>query len=204
MQQDNFRNALQRIDNQQLPDLSQMDQHWEDMQQLLAAGAVNKPVIPTRYKWLAAAAVLCLLGLFGWKKGWFNGSPDPAQQKQEVVIQPNTQPQQQIDTVTNTNTIPVPINVQPVIPVVKTFVPTRVEKIIPGIKKQEQIIPESPQHNFVANTVNAKDVEKANQQLMQQFWNQLQKKPQQFVIDNHYDAVLKGEEGTTVSIPANA
>ena len=41
MQQDknNIENKLRQLENQQLPDLSQMDGHWKAMGQLLSPGA---------------------------------------------------------------------------------------------------------------------------------------------------------------------
>src|SRR5882762_6046295 len=102
MQQDSTDKILQRMESQQLPDLSQMDKHWEDMHGILVTGAMAKPLISATAKWMIAATLVSAVALFGWKTGWFSSGnheqsqqeiakvlPQPVMQKPDSVLQAN-------------------------------------------------------------------------------------------------------------------
>ena len=206
MRQDNTHKILQRIENQQLPDLSQMDKHWEEMQQLLAGGVVSKPVVSLTAKWLVAATAFILIGLFAWKKGWFASGNNNKDAKQEFVAKPQQQQQQpqQPDTTSNFQPVSPYITIPPANSYSQNYTGLSTKDNSTGINNLKKDIPVPANNNVVSPAQTEKQIEAMNAQLMQQFWNQIEKKPQQFVIDNRRDSELEGAEGTTVKIPANA
>src|SRR4030095_3654802 len=72
MQQDNnyTDKKLQQLENQSLPDLSNMDKHWEEMKTMVKPAV--KPIKPYSkpkkfYIWLAAASVAVGIMFFAYK-----------------------------------------------------------------------------------------------------------------------------------------
>ncbi|MEI9911928.1 MAG: hypothetical protein WDO71_21160 [Bacteroidota bacterium] len=73
MQHDNkdIDNRLQNLENQSLPDLSKMDEHWQQMKTMLQPGSDSIPVDKVSYKkymrWIIAAILISGLFLVTYK-----------------------------------------------------------------------------------------------------------------------------------------
>lgn len=221
MPQDNFEKILQRIEGQQLPDLSQMDKHWSEMQQQLAlATSVKSRPVVSILKWPAAAAVLLLAGFFAWKQNWFGANN--LDQPEKIIASNNHNPVvtakkdtvKKIDSIVISSSSPGLVNVNPsaVIWDTAAFSGNIFHNNSGAIKKDDfYAITNNNVSTLNYSRTDAstsipdpKKEEAENLALMQQFWNALEKKPQVFNIDNRYDATIKGKEGTTIVIPANA
>jgi len=207
MQQDSTDKILQRMESQQLPDLSQMDKHWEDMRGLLVVGAIAKPLVSATAKWMIAATLVGAIALFGWKKGWFSSGNNSEPSRQELTVKPLEQ--KQPDTLKAIAVVDTPlVNVfacNSPLNVVTSPVPfTYIANTDSNYRKSVPTNPIQVYESFVPSEKSDKQTEAMNVQLMQQFWNQVEKKAQQFVIDNRYDSKIEGAEGTSIKIPANA
>ena len=65
MQQDNnIINKLKELENQQLPDLSHMEEHWQQMQSALPAAASTgaRVININRWVWIITSALLIVAG----------------------------------------------------------------------------------------------------------------------------------------------
>jgi|GEM_PF-6021766 len=207
MQQDSTDKILQRMESQQLPDLSQMDKHWEDMRGLLVAIPIAKPLVSATAKWMIAATLVVAVALFGWKKGWFSSGNNNEPSRQEMIVKPLEQ--KQPDTLKTIAVVDTPlVNLSAsnsLLNVVTSPVPyTYFANTDSSDRKPVPTNTTLTYESFVPSERSEKQTEAMNAQLMQQFWNQVEKKAQQFVIDNRYDSKIEGAEGTSIKIPANA
>lgn len=206
MQQDkHIITKLQQLENQQLPDLSQMDTHWQQMQAMLvpAAPATNNK----RWLWLIPAAALVIVTALLLNRYHSNNQPMAT---------------------TATTKVPVPIVHS------DTFVPgtwaihgdtlkliqqppmhlaASKRRTITTMSKIDDYVlpPTTDTQYFNINFIpcidsNATDHKASNlrQQWLNELFAQLKKEPNQFVIDNRKDTTLFCQEGTALQIPAGS
>ena len=190
-------NKLRQLENQQLPDLSQMDQHWKELQLQLAV-PVTKAAVKSAYYWLAAASVAVVLA-FVWI---LNRGKEPVKTAMPAVA----------EQAPRATTVPAPPAVLPE-PVTKP-VSRPAEAIATGVTEfvpQNEIITTVPDsiaataYNIpVADTPTGKKIMADNQAVLQNLLASVEQPPQVFFIDNKKDTVLVAREGTVVFLPAGS
>ncbi len=197
MQQDNtIETRLQQLESQQLPDLSQMDAHWQQMQAMLqpATATVKKKIWP----WLIAAAVcITLLVLL------VNQVNDKKQTVPAVADIKDTVPKAKL--VVNGDTLKL---VYPAITLKGT------KPVIVSSKKMILTPRSTDTVYFNLNFIDCKDsAAKANavivpkedrQDKLNLLFEQLEKQAEELVIDNRMDTLLTCKEGTSLLIPAGS
>jgi hypothetical protein len=193
MQYDNndMDKKLRQLEHQSLPDLSQQDQHWQQMKTMLQPGApAVKPGTGKKSLLWGAIAALLLGGLAvliiklsrEGKKGNIAGQ----QQIVSPVITRDTVPSQTI-MIRKDSII---IKQQPV----KITAPVRFPL------KKSVIRIDTIQNIILTDVVQTPPVDpKAS---LEDFFEELKKETQEFVINNSRDTILLGKEGTALLIPA--
>ena len=211
MQQDNLRNKLQQLENQSLPDLSEMDAHWQQMETSLAKSPDKKHGIGGRtISLFIAAAVVIVVLLLTIKNLQPEKKPSTATQMEDTtrVEQPiklplrktvvqreqKQQSNQPIDVVMSQ--MPVLHNPSPDTNVTINFYPCDT-----CAKITTTNFPDSFHEAFLKMLAQK---EMASNLLMSNFYDELQKPAQEFTIDNRFDTTLICNEGTVLKIPAAA
>lgn len=159
---------LQDLEHQSLPDLSKMDEHWQQMGLLLQPGTASLSTRKTIFRKklvlvTTAIAVIAIVSFFIYqqvnhKKGF----------RESNTVVNNT-----ISTIDS-----------PVLLKARTG--------------------EGKDTTFEATAVTETPKSVNSKLLLEKFYEQLQKKPQRFIINNKRDTVINGKEGTQLFIPANS
>jgi hypothetical protein len=204
MQQDNtIETRLQQLDSQQLPDLSQMDNHWQQMQAILQpATATGKKKY---WPWLVVAAslivgVVLFVNQMSDKK---QTTPITIAAKQEDAAIIDTLPKAQLVTKGDTLKLIYPqVTVKYAKPVLLkgdkvTFQPRRTDTVYFNM-------------NFIdckdsaakANAVLVPSEERENK--LNLLFEQIEKQSEELLIDNRKDTLLNCNEGTSLLIPAGS
>jgi hypothetical protein len=203
MQQDNtIETILQQLESQRLPDLSQMDAHWQQMQAML------QPVTaPARKKyWLWGIVAACFLG------GAVLLLNQPGNKKNEQKILPLTN-----NETATTDTVPKAQLVQSG-DTQKLVYPQLIVNSPKPVQVKGNNIFITPRRTdtvyFNVNFIDCKDsAAKANAVLVPNderqyrlniLFEQLEKQPEELVIDNRADTLLTCKEGTSLLIPAGS
>lgn len=200
MQQDNnLKNKLQQLDNQQLPDLSQMDKHWKEMQAgLVSAETTIGKRFPVKGFWLIAG--ICIIGLallihhhFSHKEIFV-----PTAMFEEKTITEEQKPLTDTTILHKTNGPANRVaNSKKVKPVSTNNGYSKSTMQQPLTKKQSI--------NDVAPDLLKTDEPVINKvQLLQDLLNQLKKPATDFVINNSKDTLLDCPEGASLIIHANS
>jgi hypothetical protein len=202
MQQDNndMENKLRQLENQQLPDLSDMDTHWKQMQVMLKPHAPKvKPLIPKGRLWIVSAA--CLTGAIlliinqGGKK------------ENSVVINENPIFKEKAKILADT--IPAVLQGGVVKLTIQNIKNINLAKFKIDYDNYDAIGPNS-KDAFLINALAANDSSKAGinltflekQNMLKNLLIQIKKKEQIFTIDNSKDTVLQCKEGSVLVIPS--
>lgn len=212
MQQDkHIITKLQQLENQQLPDLSQMDSHWQQMQAMLVptAPATNNK----RWLWLIPAAVLLIVSILLLTRTHTNNQLSAAKAPAPRSLSPRSVSTQTLtDTfvpgkwTTNGDTLKL-IQEPP------TGLANNRPRRNNGRGSADDLLPISTPDTqyFSINFIpcidsNATDNKASNlrQQWLNELFTQLKKEPNQFVIDNRKDTTLFCQEGTALQIPAGS
>ncbi len=204
MQQDNtIETRLQQLESQQLPDLSQMDTHWQQMQAML------QPVAATAKKkywpWLIVTAcflagVVLLVNRLSDKKQTNSG---PLATTQEGAATKDTVPKAQL--VVNGDTLKL-VYSQVTLKAIKPVLVSS-KKIIVAPRRIDTVY-------FNLNFIDCKDsAARANmilvpkedrQNKLNLLFEQMEKQPEELVINNRRDTLLTCKEGTSLLIPAGS
>lgn len=201
MQQDNnIQQKLQQLENQQLPDLSQMDRHWEGMQQLLqpANTVVKAGSGFTKLVSIIAAIAVVVAGVFvavklnedtskESKNISHNSSQNTNTDQGETTIIDSS-----FSTATDT-TIKRSLPPKPVLLNQPIFADVSIESLKNGADSFE-----------FTDIVNDSGGIISQQELFTNLFQQLSKPAQHFFISNKRDTMLVCEEGTVVMVPANS
>jgi hypothetical protein len=202
MQQDNnIKNKLQQLENQQLPDLSHMDEHWQQMQATLAPGSTGGKVISmNRWLWSITGIVLIATAIV-ITTHFLNKNNDKKIAAEN--IQPNRNTNKKIIAA---NVIQMPsgnsvstnaLMAEKTSPVTKRISVAKTTKNNPV---QSDIIPPAKSDS---NASTIKAIQPDRQLLLNNLLTEQEKKSQEFVIDNSRDTLLIGEEGSSLFIPSN-
>jgi hypothetical protein len=197
---------LQELENQSLPDLSAMDEHWQQMKTLLQPGVVpaqpKNVAIKKYFRWMIAAVFIG--GLFFLTYTLVNNTRQKKttagneKLKQPFAKQPTDSIPayniliQKKDSVTIRSS-DILIQKDPV--TIKKFASLQFKTKI--ITPKDTVIQPTPLNVKMDPPVVDAKVTLAN------FFKQLEKQSQQFVINNKKDTVINGEDGTALLIPAN-
>lgn len=209
-QNSNIENKLRQFDDQQEPDLTHIDEHWQQMQAILQP--VSVPGAKGGSTGMIAggaivAVILLTTGIFLFQaskqKAAYNYSPAAAKaennnEKKEnntttELIKEDTTTEQA--TATQTKTVDERFNKQPEDDSYTSYIPEAGD----SIKVNFAPCDACPDKNAdsISNKIN-------KQLLLQNLFSQLSKEEQQFTIDNSRDTLVQGNEGTVLLIPANS
>ncbi len=203
MQQDNnhIENKLRQLENQQLPDLSAMDVHWKEMQNIVQPHiSTSTPFILKNIFWKIGAA--CLIGVIflivnnGNKKQEELIFKDDASSKPGKEILANSlQP-----ALLNSNTI------NPYVPVVKKLLTKQHSKnrdvLIVGTTNKDSLSASFfVSKDSAIKTVGLSAV--AKKEMLNNLIAPIKKNSEIFTIDNTKDTTIKCKEGSVLVIPSH-
>ncbi|HMK03713.1 MAG TPA: hypothetical protein VK489_05960, partial [Ferruginibacter sp.] len=194
MQQDNnnIENKLRQLENQQLPDLSHMDEHWQEMNLMLGQ---NAPVPPKKRFWkkitrrtityMGVAAVVITTSYYAVK---YSAKKEAFKKTTPGVAIKKTSTQQKI-------VLPqqVPVKSKPVLRYNQNH------NMVTKIREESDTV----FLNQVKPAVVA-DGSSTGLSSIEHFYSNLKQPVQQFEIDPARDTTLLGRQGTKLTIPANA
>ncbi|MGG9960312.1 hypothetical protein [Ferruginibacter sp. SUN106] len=202
MQQDNnhIENNLRQLENKQLPDLSQMDAHWQQLKADLQPPLPKaKPAIAKGIWWMiGAAAVVGSVLLIILQN---------SKTKEDIVTTENkivkAEKKIMADTISSFAAVITNTPQHNAIPIVK---PSSVARKIIAVIKEDTAIAVTAGSIVTKDTLEKKStLSVAEKQLMlNNLLVNLQKKQEQFTIDNTKDTTVKCKEGSVLFIPANA
>ena len=195
---------LKQLENQSLPDLSKMDEHWKNLRDSLQPKdslpkeRTNKSFI----RWIIAASLAGIL-FFASYKFIFNINDDrhvAAEVKPVPAINNISK-----DTLPSINLVPgkddsVVLGKDTIRFIMQKEKPKPPQLILKGKNsdgKEIEVIAVP-----VNDTINKKP-EADKKKIIQDFFAELEKEKQSFVVNNQKDTVIWGKEGTALLIPAN-
>lgn len=191
---------LRQLENQSLPDLSKQDHHWQLMQQLLQPGIPvtqpppAKPGFKKWWPWMLAACIIGTLAIIGYNK--LVNHPDKEEEKITTAPIPSSTEKKSMPdlyvptpapTVTVNNSNRASNKIQVSAPRV-----TYIGKPVSG----DTAIPEPV-------VTNQPVLSKKETVTLAGFFKQIEKQPQEIIIEPGIDNLVKGTEGTALLIPAN-
>lgn len=211
MQQDNnIENKLRQLDDEQQPDLGNMDAHWQQMQAMLQPVAL--PVKMGLPKWmLNALSVIAVVILIGGAMIYLSPSKkarDTNIDERPALVKDPVNTSMALLQVTAGDSGLVQPAIQSTIPAIES-----------GRSPQQQYKEWQEEDSLLANLklniipctscpLPAKDSSPAlnvNRQLqLNHLLSSLKKEEQDFVIDNARDTLIIAKEGTVLRIPANS
>ncbi|MCP9751777.1 hypothetical protein [Ferruginibacter sp. HRS2-29] len=200
MQQDNYiKNKLQQLENQQLPDLSQMDEHWKQMQAMLQpVQATPAKTFPKGGVWLiAAACIIAAVVVLVNKKQ----TTTSAESNASLVKQ--TAEKNQPETVLSEDTTLIVPVMATSDSLVKTLKPSYIKPFVLQLNENNSIT-KTERSDSTQNILPQGENEPAisRQRLLEELFNGLVKEAQEFDIDNSKDTLLFCKEGAALLIPA--
>ncbi|MFT3910148.1 MAG: hypothetical protein QM737_12025 [Ferruginibacter sp.] len=199
MQQDNkhIENEFRRLENQQLPDLSNMDKHWQDMEQMLAAGLAPKATKTGSFirfnlrKFFLAASVIALL-FAGW---WYKFAQTNS--KEHSIL-----PIAKTGTGTKTTGAPSKNTAQ-----IEATVDVKQHDYNTSSQQKGQAT-NTPTTGTTANAndlaVNNTAIDDFTKETLEEFYSKLQKPIQEFELNVDEGGIIRGKEGTVLTIPPSA
>jgi hypothetical protein len=197
MQQDknDIEEKLRQLDNQQLPDLSRMDEHWESMKLALQPTfTINQ----RKKKWLWFIGLLLVAGtttLFIARKYTAN--------EKEILSKVLTQQHEPLVDMPLADSFVSQQPVMPVTPVVKNAGKTKPVSaaILKPVAENKEV---DLALQFDEKNSTLKAVNPDAQKILNELLGSLAKMAEEFVIDNSRDTTLFGAEGSSLYIPANS
>jgi hypothetical protein len=203
MQQDNnIQNKLQRLENQQLPDLSHLDEHWQQMQAMLQTpGSTGGKVISmNRWLWMMAGIVFIAAAFFITTH--FVNKSNNRRFTTETIQTKKIEDNKNAATIISKNPSIDSTSINELI-AKKTSSVTKKNPVIKALKKDAAL------NNIIlpikvdSATSTVKTITPDKQSILNNLLKDLEKKAQEFTIDNSKDTVLTGAEGSSLLIPAN-
>jgi len=201
MQQDNnhIENRLRQLENQQLPDLSAMDAHWQQMHHIMQPQIAKlKPLNGKAWLWVAVAA--CLLGLIILMPKNID--------KENKLINENIKPNTEITTEK--------VDSLSILPSTATtnLLNTTTKKIVGHLSSlaQQAAYRQEIKNDTVAPIVIGKDWAKnisslspaETKMILNNLISSIQKGSNFFTISNLKDTVILANEGTAIFVPAHS
>ncbi len=223
MQQDNnMDNKLQQLENQRLPDLSHMDEHWINMETMLQdshkpAGGVFSLAGRRLLGWVAAVAVL--VALFFGGRYYLNRNDgndtvainNTAPSKNNIIISDSSKKDSVSSNIQPSNNSAIqPFSKttiqQSAISFSRHYIPKRNSNVTINFYPCDSSGALSSDHlpDSIKQAYAQKETEAMNAYMLSEFWGRMEKQIQQFTIDNRFDTMLVCTEGTRLRIPAGA
>lgn len=209
-QNNNIENKLRQLDNQQEPDLSQMDNHWQQMQAMLQPGTT--PTAKGGSGALINGSIISFIIIAIAAFVYFLPTNKTAQNAEQTSINKpvetkNITAPAKTDTTTNAQIIPAPL--QQSISVVQNIHPAQTVKYSDYITEEDSVLSKTKFNLSPCDICPAKKSDSTTSsinriQLLQNLFTQLNKEEQLYTIDNRRDTLLQFKEGTTLLIPANS
>jgi hypothetical protein len=224
MQNDNRHTdkRLQELEKQSLPDLSKMDEHWQQMKTLL-----QPAVIPAKKKtigrkriigWVIAAAFIGAVVVLGYKiispknagtaavnPGAGRSAGKPGSSNDNVSSARSSKTANDRTTKNSVSNNSVPTGSSPVKPAIAKSTSKRSKYTQVRDKntaEQKQVF---PLQDYSKDTLSTKQTSAAEARAMlSNFFKQLEKPAQQFTVSNKRDTIITGRDGTALLIPAYA
>jgi hypothetical protein len=196
MQRDNHNmdKKLRQLENQSLPDLSGMDEHWQQLKNSLQPG--NKAGWDKKTRWRMAIAA-CLTGIVCLTVyTWLAQRSDKVSISRTGIPAPGGPSKVPVDTahpptVNNRENAVVTGIKKPVLPA-----PVKLRKH-QALQANDRVLPAIPQKDTTHLSA------KATQVTLEDFFGQLEKPAQEFMINNQRDTVITGQDGTALLIRAH-
>ena len=203
---------LQELENLSLPDLSKMDEHWQQMKTSLqpASRPSSKPgQFKKLFRWMVAAVLFGGVAVVAYQFIYPNkAGKKQVSDKQGQTAIVNVTPKDSIPII---KSVPLKEDIRDTIILKATIVsekPGPVKIITLKAVKQQ---PASGQLMLKAKPDEKKDTayfikpvpDNQSTASLAKFFKQLEKQSQQFIINNKKDTLIEGEDGTTLLIPAN-
>jgi hypothetical protein len=198
-QDNNIQQKLQQLENQQLPDLSQMDKHWESMQAILQPAVIaSKPIIRvSEFLYVLVGVATIIAAIFFFQK--------ENHDNQDLLV--NTRPitskdkiasgkDNQVDSANNSSGSQFNINSLRLKPQT-TFTPMYDDVYF---STGDTLTGD----DFFKDSTLVEDENTQRQLLLTDLFKGLSKPAQRFSIDNKKDTLLLCKEGTVVMVPANS
>ncbi len=187
---------LQELENQSLPDLSKIDEHWQQMQSLLQPGTVSvKPKngsVRKYFSWIVAA--IFIGGLSFLTMRWLLPS-SPEKKTVTKTVEPPvkslpTDTVPAIKIIGGKDTITIKKQKPAIIPIKTLKVRTT-----DGHDTSLQVMP--------VNEISQPAIAEPHASLAA-FFKQLEEPVQEFVINSKRDTLITGSDGTVLLVPANS
>jgi hypothetical protein len=200
MQQDknDIENKLRQLENQQLPDLSQMDAHWAGMKAALQPAAAkeggsNKRLWVISLLLLAGAVILFVNYNAAIKKD------EPVLSKISVTAEIKPDVKKADAAATST----MPVKKMPVNKTLSASVPTKIVKNKSSKNETDKNFVNLPvQLNSTDSTLKA--VNPDAQKILNELLASLAKNAEEFIIDNSRDTILFATGGSSLYVPAKS
>ncbi|MGG9970338.1 hypothetical protein ACQ33O_00985 [Ferruginibacter sp. SUN002] len=205
MQQDNnnIENKLRQLDSQQLPDLSHMDEHWQQMQAMLQPPSSGMKV-NAKGKLLGggiAGVAIITLCFLAYQKF----APVTKKAKQTNYVENNVNAANAVDTPSITDSAVKPVTLTAGNSMLGAYTKLFVLPPVPNLHDDTNV-GNGGEDIFIdsVNEITAPQKILDQSTLLTQFIGQLSKSPQQFFINNKRDTLITASEGTSILIPANS
>ena len=200
MQQDknDIENKLRQLENQQLPDLSQMDKHWESMKANLQPGVVSGS---KRNKWLWLTVLLLLIGAVILFTNY-----NSVIKKDEAVVGQTSQAAEtkpDLKIADSATALTMPVNKMPANKILVVSSPIKVVKDKSSQNEIDKSVINLPVQ-LNPNDSTLKAVNPDAQKILNELLASLAKIAEEFIIDNCRDTTLFTAEGSSLFIPAKS
>jgi hypothetical protein len=195
MQQDknDIEEKLRQLDNQQLPDLSRMDEHWESMK-LVLQPTLSSNVGKNKWSWLIGLLLLTgTIALFVIRKNALPGNESHAQKMSPQITAT-------VDTTLSDSPVQLIIPDNPSEKNTTKDLSLKNTQVKNDVEDKVFNLP--VQLNTDDSTLRA--INPDAQKKLNELLGSLAKKAQEFIIDNRKDTTLFAAEGSSLFIPANS
>lgn len=175
---------LRQLENQSLPDLSKMDEHWEQLKAGLGPAMQSEDAVSLLRKprfYLLAAAIVSIVAVVLFIL--------PVTKKTPPVVIINTPP---VDTPHVSINPEIKVTTPAAIEIKKNTIKIKhvpLPIIIPARDTVQPVLPPPPAKDYAAE--------------LDAFYKQIEKPSQQFVINPLQDTIIHGKDGSLLLIPAN-
>jgi len=207
MQQDknDIENKLRQLENQQLPDLSQMDGHWQAMNQMLAPGAaVSKPAgnflkVSRKVLLFAASVTAIIIFILVYQ----NKVADKEKQtKEAVVIESNASPEKKTEgTTALTDTLEKPAGNKRKLTPDPVYADVNMDRYFKQGDSATVAEGNGDSADFFVDGNDKPASAQVVKTTLNNFYEQIQKQAQEFIMNADKGGIIKCSEGTAFIIP---
>lgn len=192
-------NKLRQLENQSLPDLSRQDEHWQEMKQMLQPAVI--PVSSSKRSikkiwWVVAACFFGVLLFVGYKTLF--PSTNKKTSGSAIVTAPVKNGADQVKKVPDGPIVVSPVTEQ----TTKKVNPKRSDVTSRTKQKPGKQILENETVFVDTTTRDVAVVDNKPKLTLEDFFKQLEKREQEFIIDPKKDTVVRGKDGSALFFAA--